>query len=408
MMKLLRRFSVSSHGGIVPMAAAAIPMIALLTIAATEMAAVHSDKTHLQDVADAVALDAANQLTLVSNLGVPERAEASAREQLKALAARSIGLEIKAELVNDETAVRVMLESRRTSFFGNMLPPGGFVTRAEATALRMPTVPLCVLSHQTSSNTLKLDDRAQLTAPDCLVHSNNEIRVEDAALLSASLVQAVQSAEGRINPEALVGAERVNDPFARLPITFPARCEGRVGRLRRTGLLSLRSNCYDEPIVVGDGETLQLAPGEYYFRNGGLSIVGTGALVGTDVVLFFDKNSKLEVKDQARISLEGRRTKEWAGFLLVAARDNTNDFVIWADNVEKLLGTVYLPSARLLIDGSTKVAAQSDWTVVVAEEVEVKGSATLVINAKYARSGVPVPPGVGDRTITSRNVRLTR
>jgi hypothetical protein len=407
MMTLLRRFAGSKHGGIVPMAAAAIPMIALLTIAATEMAAIQSDKSHLQDVADAVALDAANQLTLVSNLGVTERAKASATEQLKALAARSTALEIDAELVNNETAVRVMLESRRTSFFGNMLPPGGFVTRAEATALRMPTVPLCVLAHQTSAETLKLDDRAQLTAPDCLVHSNNEIRVEDAALLAASLVQAVQSAEGRIDPEALVGAERVNDPFKRLTITPTGRCQ-KVGMIKKIGILRLSPGRYCEPVEVGAGDTLMLRPGEYYFEGGGISIIETGALEGTDVVLFFDKASKLEVRDQARVSLEGRRTTAWAGFLLVAARDNVNDFVIWADNVEKLLGTVYLPSAKLLIDGSTKVAAQSDWTVVVAEEVEVRGSATLVINAQYARSGVPVPPGVGDRTITSRNVRLTR
>jgi hypothetical protein len=273
----------------------------------------------------------------------------------------------------------------------------------------MPTVPLCVLAHQTTSDTLKLDDRAQLTAPDCLVHSNNAIKVEDAALLSASLAQAVQSAEGRIDPEALVGAERVNDPFRRLTMSTPVgRCDPDPGRFKKTGLLAITRGRYCGTIVVGDGQTLRLSPGEYYFEQGGISLVGTGALEGTDVVLFFDKNSKLEVKDQARVSLEGRRTTQWAGFLVVAARDNTNDFVIWADNVEKLLGTVYLPAAKLLIDGSTKVAAQSDWTVVVAEEVEVKGSATLVINAQYARSGVPVPPGVGDRTITSRNVRLTR
>ena len=81
-----------------------------------------------------------------------------------------------------------------------------------------------------------------------------------------------------------------------------------------------------------------------------------------------------------------------------ATRDNTQMFSIDADNVEALLGVIYIPEARLVIDGSEDVARDSAWTVIVAKYLELKGSPTLYINANYNTSSVPVPSGVGPST----------
>jgi hypothetical protein len=119
-------------------------------------------------------------------------------------------------------------------------------------------------------------------------------------------------------------------------------------------------------------------------------------------VLFFDKASKFEFKDQAVVNLDGRKEGPYAGIVMGGTRDNTQDFIISADHVESLLGVIYVPSAKLIVEGKSEVAKDSAWTVIVAKEMQMKGSPSLFINANYSASDVPVPAGVGNRAGGSR------
>ncbi len=142
-----------------------------------------------------------------------------------------------------------------------------------------------------------------------------------------------------------------------------------------------------------------MEPGEHYFRSGELVIKDDSTLWGRDVVLIFDKDSKLTFQDQAIVDLEGRKSGDHAGFLIITARDNTRDLSIWSDGVDNLLGVIYAPAAKLQVMGKQAVAEDSDWTVVVAKEIELKDNAKLTINSKYASSLVPVPQGVGPNSV---------
>jgi hypothetical protein len=113
--------------------------------------------------------------------------------------------------------------------------------------------------------------------------------------------------------------------------------------------------------------------------------------------MIFDDTGTFEAKDNATLSLTGRTSGDWAGFVIVTSRTNTADMLISSSNVDKLLGTIYLPSARLVINAGGAVAEASKWSVVVAKVVSLDGNASLVINTDYAGSGVPVPLGVGDK-----------
>ncbi len=68
----------------------------------------------------------------------------------------------------------------------------------------------------------------------------------------------------------------------------------------------------------------------------------------------------------------------------------------------QLLGTIYLPRGKLVIDTKAKVADLSAYTVIVAKEIDVKG-VNLVVNSDYGGTDVPVPDGVGPN---SRFVRV--
>jgi hypothetical protein len=65
------------------------------------------------------------------------------------------------------------------------------------------------------------------------------------------------------------------------------------------------------------------------------------------------------------------------------------------ENVERLLGVVYLRTGILQVSGTGVAAEDSAWTVIVARQVSSTGTARIQINADYGSSDVPVPNGVG-------------
>lgn len=72
-------------------------------------------------------------------------------------------------------------------------------------------------------------------------------------------------------------------------------------------------------------------------------------------------------------------------------------FVMASDSVDVLEGVVYTPASTFVVSGKTRVADAADWTVMIVRKLQIVGNPTLVINADYGASPVPVPDGVGDR-----------
>jgi Flp pilus assembly protein TadG len=393
--------------------AMALPVLGVVAAGGMELTLVVSDRSKTQDIADAAALAGAKELNVSMQQGAAERARAFAEKQLADVKRRS-SVTVNASVLEDGGAMQVVISTHRASLFGNMLPPGGFTTQVTAVAERLGK-PLCVLATK-SNNTIdggetggdrgvKVRDDSIMTAGGCMVYSNTTINVDNKALLSAGAVQSVEEAKGRIQPVAQVGAQPIEDPFTDLDIGNGGVCQPLADLLLNLGLsVTAGTHCGD--ILVGKGQTLQLAPGMHYFKNSELKLEEDAKLVGRDVVLVFDKGSKLTLKGDAKLDLEGRKTGNLAGFVIVTTPKNDKVFEISSTSARKLLGTVYIPGAKLLITGEkNKVADSSPWTVIVAQAIEMKGSPDLVINSNYDVGSVPVPTGVGP---TSMDARLAR
>lgn len=312
-----------------------------------------------------------------------------------------------AELIDDGAAIKVSLHANRPSFFGDLLPPGGFNTRVEAVGLGMGRAPLCVLvtGETPGDKALNLLDRSTIQAEGRLIHSNEDVVVESQAALNAGAVHSVGPTHGLVTPKAEVGAEPVEDPFVKAPLTPPPLCNDLTATVFLIGLHYLPAGRHCRPIAMMQDAHLQLGPGEHYFVKPNLIMNHRSKLTGDDVALIFDEDSKMEFKDTSSIDLYGRRRGYYAGFVIATTRDNTNDFVMWTNNVRRLEGVVYVPSAKLLVQDTDNLAEQSAWTVIVADRLQVKGSPVMVINKNYRRSPVPVPQGVG---YTGMNARLER
>lgn len=387
------------------------PTVILLGVGAIDLFAVHTAQSRLQTIADASALAGAPALALATD-------GAAARERAAAFVAGAMSEWAEApsfegtyEIVNQggQRAIHVLLRGHRPSFFANMLPPGGWNFSGDATATSVGLVPLCVLVTGTSqTKVLNVMDTGRLAAPACMVHSNKDILVEGGSITAAA-VQAVTSAGGSISPSPGTGAARIDDPFSGLSLE---RNRGLECPLRAVleplklavGVTRLQPGIHCGGLEASGTSTLILAPGEHWFLGGHLVVKENARLEGDDVVLFFDKASKFAFVDRALVRLSGRTSGPYAGIVMGATRDNPQDFLISSDNVESLLGVIYVPAARLIVEGSADVARDSAWTVIVAKMLQMKGSPSLFINANYNATNVPVPNGVGPRAGGARLV----
>ena len=298
-------------------------------------------------------------------------------------------------------AMTVSQDGARPSLFRNLLPDGSLRVHVTATATTLTkTRPLCVLGiQQKGSNVLELRDSSIVTASDCVVQSNSDIRVIDGARARAGSLRSVGAATGSILPSPTTDAPAIGDPFASMNINFPTSCSDTDFAVSGTTTLSPGVHCGN--IKIKGNDWLVLNPGEHYFRDAQIDVVGKGQISGTDVVLLFKGKFDFSLKGQASLSIAGRQTGPFAGFAIVTDRSFTNAVELSTDSARQILGTVYLPSAQLRVSGKgNKIADQSDWTVIVANALRTEGTAELVINSRYAGSAVPVPSGVGTNGAT--------
>ncbi len=410
---LAGRLRSDTRGNIALMAALIGPAVLLLGVGAIDLMAVNSAQSRLQSIADAGALAGAPQLALATD-------GSAARERAASFVAAEVSQWEGAptytgtyEVIEQggQRAIRVILKGHRPSFFANMLPPGGWNFVGQATATSVGLVPLCVLiTRSDNSKVLHIKDSSRLTARSCMVHSNNDILVEGGGSITSAAVQAVTSARGNMSPSPGTGAAPIPDPFAGLNLEMERGLSCPVGGLVEptklmVGIRRISPGVHCGGLSISKTATVILEPGEHWFLRGSLVVQDTARLEGDNVVLFFDRASRFEFRDNALVRLAGRTEGPYAGIVMGSTRDNTLDFNISSDNVESLLGVVYVPAARVVVEGRADVARDSAWTVIVAHNLLMKGSPSLYINADYNRSRVPVPAGVGPQTGGARLIQ---
>ena len=386
----------------------AIPL-SMIVVMTLEMVSLSNERSRMQAAVDAAALAGARELAVAG--GTARNASGFAEEfalnQVTDLAPR-VTMNFTASQ-NIDGGFQVSGVGLRGSFFGNMVPPGGFKIEVNAIAEALNQQPLCILALPENEDDdddgtgLRAIANSSIRANNCLVHSNGKILTRNKAVITAGIIQATIRAIGTgYAPAANSGALGLADPFQTRVIEQAGACRGMYFptlSVNGNASATLPAGIHKRAVQVGGNGTLTLGPGEHYFCSE-LRTLGNGTLRGEDVVLIFDEGETFHASQNSTISLTGRTTGNWAGFVIVATRDNDEVMDISSSLVDKLLGTIYLPNATLLVDSAGAVAEDSKWSVVVAKNIKLDQGATLVINTDYAGSAVPVPLGVGDKGST--------
>lgn len=381
--------------------AIAFPVLAFAAGVAIDFSSAEADRVAMQGAADAAALAGAAQLSVANAAAAAQRTQALAAAQLQRLVGNWT-LHIGTQILNNNTEMQVTISGNRPALFQNLFPSNGWDASATATAQAEGVMPLCALGTGSGGGLLglgaatvvNLTNVAQVTAPDCLVQSNQNIAAANSAEVTAGAIQAVGTASGTISPAPQTGAPPIPDPFSSIGVNVPTLCTD-LDLIILSGSKTLQPGVHCGVIIVGNNATLTLAPGIHYFSLATLTLEKNAVLRGSNVALVFDATSFFTFQDNSDIELEGLTSGPLAGFVIATTHDNVKTFTISTTSAHTLLGVVYIPNGLLNITGDSPVAEASAWTVIVAQAIAIGGSANLVLNANYNGSSVPVPPGAG-------------
>ncbi|GJE25530.1 hypothetical protein LKMONMHP_0368 [Methylobacterium organophilum] len=428
--------------------AVALPALLAIGGAAIDYAHVLLRRNALQVAADTAVLSGANTLKMATP--DPQLVLVLTEQMVRDNAGTPAkhALTIKPSVSADRRQLAVSVSETVQLLFGPFLGRSTMEVSVQATASVVGRMRLCMLAlDQMLMGAISLEHDSLVTAKDCSLYSNS---THAKGLLGKSrataYAQVICSAGGysgeraNFNPTPVTDCPVIPDPLAnRAPppvgdcVRFPdppGSGDGRPNIVRKSR--ELEPGTYCGGLWITDKAVVTLKPGVYVMKDGPLIVDAHATLSGTGVGFYFTGNRGGLLFDRhTAISLAAPTNGPMAGLLLFEERQvadpvppPTNPLVtpppppppggiqkplrlyrIISDNARTLLGTIYLPRGRLVIDASRPVADQSAYTVIVADQINLYDGPNLYLNADYDRSNVPVPEGVGP---ISGRVLMTR
>lgn len=448
----LRRFAHDRSGAFLVAFAVALPVLLGSVSAAVEYSRLLYRKAQLQSAADAGALAGAGMLKLANadDASVASLTRQTIEGQARTPTDRSS--RITAEIGDRRSSVSALIEETVPSLMGKLLSLPSSTLVVRATAQLVGSVRLCLLALDPSAKgAFDMEKKAQVTAEGCSLYSNSTnpsgILGKDSATaraLSICSAGGFDGAKALFTPAPLTDCAPIGDPLKDRPLPSPdANCVilslyARVGPAGGplppggpsnvvTSSVTLNPGTYCGGLQVTGSAIVSLRPGTYVMKDGPLIVDKTASLLGQGVGFFFtgDRGGMLFDKDTT-ISLTAPTSGLMAGLLMAEQRAVSNpvpvpivngvtpppppppggaramrEYRIISDNARTMLGTIYLPAGRLIVDSSRPVADQSAYTVIVARQINLYEGPNLTLNANYGATSVPVPDGVGPKSGTA-------
>jgi Flp pilus assembly protein TadG len=401
-MHRLRQLLRHEAGAVITIFAFATPAVIGGALVAVDVTSLARHQGQLQNIADTAALSGAKELHLFSDDEEP--LEAGVRDRaLAILAERGLGGDPIVEVTVDsgQATVTVTVEATPSTI---VLDEFGYRGRMGATAVAhaFGSARLCVLALDTAGTAIAASRIGSINAPECAVQSNsgepNSISLDLLSSIEAMGICSsggVSGASNSFSPAAETDCPPIEDPLVEhtLPAVGPCNYTDLTIILPRT----INPGHYCGGLTLGPLALVTARPGEYVISGGPLLLGPASSLTGEGVSFrFVDADSTFTFGLGSIVSLSAPTTGPMAGYLFFQdpGIEEGLRFRILTDLATKLLGTIYLPGGTLEIDVVGLVAAQSAYTVIVADKLDVKG-ADLVINSDYGATTVPVPSGVG-------------
>lgn len=416
-------FASAGQGNIAVTAAVVLPILLFAVGAGVDFQRLFQQRSQLQEFSDLLALRGAKEFALMNATAaqiesvIRSVSTSSLPEDLQLAPFRT-----EISIDEEEPSVTISLsQPLRPTLFLKRLGTVDDDVRVTSTAVARGGMNLCVVAlHESGAGAISTSDRASLQAPPCAIISNSRsgagIVAEESSLIKAKLICSAGGASGPSSnyaPAATTDCPVYEDPLSLREPPEVGPCDfTNFHMTQRTSRddddddssrapptpATLYPGVYCGGIRVGYNIEARFAPGIYVIKDGPLFIGKNSTLSGQSVAFYLVGDASIFTFDrEAKIEMTAPKTGPLAGVMFFEDRNAPLDRVhsIFSDDARQFLGTFYLPRGVLKVQTQRPVADASAYTAIIARRLELKGRPTLVLNADYSSTDVPVPEGMG-------------
>ena len=413
-------------GGVLSTFGLVTPILLMGIAAAVDYGTFERGRSRLQAHVDAAAIAAAREMQL---------AQANT-SRIAAVAESFVHNSAPQAMVTtrvNEKALSVTVSAQETyvpkigAYFWAKAP----TVSATATAKLSGTMPLCLLTLDPKAPAaLELEQSAMMTATNCMVYSNSKsaggLQAKDDATLKAGFVCTAggkaKTAGATVTPDPVTDCPVMADPLKSRTPPSDTACRFNDTVVSKV-VQTLQPGVYCKGLRITNGADVTLASGVYVIKDGPLIVDKGATLRGANVGIYLSgPGSNLTFAADSTISLSAPKDGPLAGLLIFddpsgatapaippyalpiplvgellgkLLKGPPREHKILSDNARMLLGTIYMPKGRLIIDANKPIADKSAYTVLVVQRIDLHSGPNLILNSDYSATDVPVPPGVG-------------
>jgi hypothetical protein len=290
------------------------------------------------------------------------------------------------------TRVRAIVSQQQPTYLAAVLGMSAVNIGATAIAEVQNPTQLCILGLGPSSNALTIGGSSTITGNGCGLMSNNTVKYNSDANFSGSgwAVNAVNgciASAGHCNPgvptnynmtpatnplHVLLDAESFNASTGKT--TSP--CSGKTCTITPNSPGALYGN-----LTAGTGDTVNFAPGTYFFYNATITINGGATVSGAGVTLVLLGDSSLKING-GNVDLSAPTTNatypNLAGVLIddQAPNASKNSVTVNGGGTVKLGGAMYFPNVDVTW-GGTAANTNTTCSQVIANSLTITGNAYM-------------------------------
>jgi len=401
-------------------------------------------RNELQRAVDSASIAGVNQFKLANADDAAAVRTAQSMAQAQARNSSGRPLQVTATVIGNHTGVRVTASEVIPLTFGKILNMPTVEVAVQSIAKLAGTTRLCLLALDPAADgAFHLESAAQVTATDCSLYSNSKspagIQGENMAVakaLSTCSSGGYTGSGANFTPPPATGCPPLRDPLIdrqgptpgaciNLPLANPKKLVDGIddpayGVNVVSGATTLSPGTYCGGLHLTKKADVTLQPGIYIMKDGPLVVDKNATLKGTNTAFYFTgARGGLLFDEKSSVSLTAPKDGLMSGLLFFEDRQAPpapvsltpesgkkvkpapggitalREYRIISNDARTLLGTIYLPVGRLIIDSNKTVADQSAYTVIIARMINLYDGPNLMLNARYGSSDVPVPTGVG-------------
>ena len=400
MPRTLSRFLADEAGGVLILAAFALPVGLAAVGAAVTYSNASSTRASYQKALDGAVLAGA---ILPSSASASERIKAAELAFAGGISAQVQGVtsassaRFKVEPMGaDDVKVTGEASAEVKNFFG-IIGGNTIGIGVHSAARKGQSDPICMLAlNGKEQGAVDLNGTVDVSA-DCPAQANSSdgaaVRQVGNAAMKTSLFAVAGNYRGsNFSPKPITGSDRVPDPLANVPFPTPGPCvdlggknNGKLQQESRT----LSPGTYCGGLDITAQSTIRLEPGVYVIRDGELKI-SDSTVTGTDVMIAFTgKGAKLWLGGGAVMKVTSPSSGPYMNMQFMEDRDNAagNTWVsIGGGSKLDYDGTMYFPNSNIWIFGGSEVTARSPNLIMIGDKLWFQDNSKVVLKQENSRN----------------------